>query len=129
VEGFIARARGELPAWKPSPQVAESLRKLPAKFVSISYSDPRPSVKQLMSLAPLLGGVVSNLNQELNFDVGSLPNAQQVTRHLFPNVAVTTDDGNTLRSESLGSLSLPVDVAGLDTYSLFFIFAAFAGAF
>jgi hypothetical protein len=126
VEGFIARSRGELPCWKPAPVVEESLRKLPSKFVGISYTDPRPTFQQLLSLAPLLGGITANLNPSLNFDVGSLPNGQEVTRHLFPNVSVTTDDGATLRHESRGSLSLPLDLGGLDTYGLFFLFGAFA---
>jgi hypothetical protein len=127
VEGYIARAKGDLPAWKPSPAVEESLRQLPAEFISISYSDPRPSVKQLLSIAPLIGGSVASFSPELNFDVSTLPNAQEVTRHLFPNVSVTTDDGKTLRNESRGSVALPFDITGLDTYSLFFIFAAFGG--
>jgi hypothetical protein len=128
VEAFIARARGELPAWKPSPVVQELLRQLPERFVSISYSDPAPTVKQVLSIAPLVGGIVANLNQELGFDVGSLPNTQEVTRHLFPNLAVTTDDGTTLRHESRTSLALPLELSGLDTYVLLFAFGALAGA-
>jgi hypothetical protein len=128
VEGFILRMRGELPAWKAPPEVQEMLTKLPDQFVSISYSDPRPTMKQLLSIAPLLGGLAASLSPELNLDVGSLPNAQEVTRHLFPNVAVTTDDGTTLRHESRGSLTLPLELAGLDSYGFLFLFGALAGA-
>lgn len=123
VEGFIARARGAMPAWKPSPDVAEMLSKLPHEFIGVSYSDPRPTLRQLLSIAPLIGGSVASFVPQLNFDVGSVPNSQEVVRHLFPNVSVTTDDGKVVRSESRGSLELPLEVSGLDAYSLFLLFA------
>jgi hypothetical protein len=129
VEGFILRMRGELPAWKAPPEVEQMLAKMPNKVVSISYSDPRPALKQLLSIAPMLAGLAASFAPQLNFDVGSLPNAQEVTRHLFPNVAVTTDDGTTLRHESRGSLTLPLELAGLDSYGFLFLFGALAGAF
>jgi hypothetical protein len=125
VQAFIQRGKGEAAVWKPSPLVQESLKRLPQEFISISYSDPRPSLRQLMSIAPLIAGAVSSFNPQLNFEVGSLPSTQEVTKHLFPNLSVTSDDGKTLRQDSLDSLALPFDVTGLDTYSLFFLFAAF----
>jgi hypothetical protein len=117
VEGFIARAKGTLPAWKPSPEVEAMLQQMPKEFVSISWSDPRPALKLLFSIAPLAGGAVASFAPQLDFDVSTLPNAQEVTRHLFPNVSVTTDDGKTLRSETRGSLAF--DVTGVDTYTIF----------
>jgi hypothetical protein len=125
VQAFVQRSKGELKAWKPSRDVQESLVKLPKEFISISYTDPRPSLTQLLSIAPLIGGVVSSFNPQLNFEVGTLPSTQEVTKHLFPNVSVTTDDGKTLRQDSRDSLSLPFDVTGLDTYSLFILFTVF----
>jgi hypothetical protein len=125
VEGFIARVKGTLPAWKPSPEVEEALRQMPQEFISISWSDPRPTVSMLFSIAPLIGGAVSSFAPQLNFDVSTLPNTQEVTRRLFPNVSITTDDGKTLRNESRGSLSLPFDVTGLDTYAIFGFLSAF----
>ncbi|HEY7427484.1 MAG TPA: hypothetical protein VH682_24835 [Gemmataceae bacterium] len=125
VQAFVQRSKGQLTVWKPSPLVQESLDKLPGEFLSISYTDPRPSLKQLMSIAPLIGGLVSSFNPQLNFEVGSLPATQEVTKHLFPNLSVTTDDGKTLRQESRDSLSLPFDITGLDTYSLFILFTVF----
>ncbi len=118
VQAFIQRNKGQLAAWKPSEQTKSSLSKLPSEFVSISYSDPRPAVKQLMAIAPIIAGLVTSFNPSLNFDVGSLPATQEVTKHLFPNISVTSDDGKTLRQDSLDSLALPSDIAGLDTYSL-----------
>jgi len=125
VQAFIQRSKGELAVWKPSPVVRESLQQLPKEFISISYTDPRPSLKQLMSIAPLIAGAVSSFTPQLNFDVGSLPATQEVTKHLFPNVSVTSDDGKTLRQDSRDSLALPLDITGLDTYSLFILFSVF----
>src|SRR5207248_38095 len=110
VHGYIARAAGELEVWKPSKRIADTFEKLPKECTSISYSDPRPGLKQILSIAPLIGGAINSFSPETNFDVSSLPNAQEVTRHLFPNVSVTSDDGKVLRLESRASLSLPLDV-------------------
>jgi hypothetical protein len=125
VQAFVQRCKGEAAVWKPSPMVQESLQQLPKEFISISYSDPRPSLRQLMSIAPLIAGAVSSFNPQLNFEVGSLPSTQEVTKHLFPNVSVTSDDGKTLRQDSIDSLALPFDVTGLDTYSLVILFGLF----
>jgi hypothetical protein len=122
VQAFIQRSKGELTIWKPSEQTKSALSKLPSEFVSITYNDPRPAVKQLMAIAPVIAGIVSSLNPSLNFDVGSLPATQEVTKHLFANIAVTSDDGKTLRQDSLDSLALPSVIAGLDSYSLLIAF-------
>jgi hypothetical protein len=128
VQGFVLRELGEMPRWQPSAKVKESLAKLPKEFISVAYSDPRPSIKQLLSIGPLIGAAVNSFNPSIRFEVGSLPNAQEATNPLFPNVAVTTDDGKTIRQESRASLSLPFDVTGIDTYAFFIVlsFARFA---
>ncbi len=128
VQGYILRAKGELTAWKPGQRVTKSLEELPKEFISISYSDPRPSVKEILSIAPLIAGTANSFAPDSKFEVGSLPNAQEATRHLFPNVSVTSDDGKTLRSGNAPSLQLPFDITGLDTYSVF-IFLGFFGRF
>ena len=56
VQGYILRAKGDLAAWKPNQRVRKSLEELPKEFISVSYSDPRPSVKEILSIAPLIGG-------------------------------------------------------------------------
>ena len=128
VQGYILRAKGELTAWKPGPRVKKSLAELPKEFISISYSDPRPSMKQILSIAPLIAGTANSFAPDSKFEVGSLPNAQEATRRLFPNVSVTSDDGKTLRLETRASLQLPFDITGLDTYSVF-IFLGLFGRF
>ena len=125
VQGYILRAKGELTAWKPDQRVQQSLADLPKEFISISYSDPRPTIKEVLSIAPLIAGSVNSFAPDSKFEVGSLPNAQEATRHLFPNVSVTSDDGKTLRLETRASIQLPFDLTGIDTYGIFIFFGAF----
>ena len=123
VKGFVRRSKGEMPAWKPSPQVQASFEKLPREFLSVSYSDPRPSLRQVFSLAPLIAGAVESFNPDLGFEVGSLPNTQEALRHLFPNVSVMTDDGKTVRLEERGSIVMPVELTGIDAYTVIALFS------
>ncbi len=116
IHGFILRSKGELPTWKPGPEVAAALGKLPKEFVAIAVSDPRPTLQQLLSLAPFIGGAVQSFAPESKFDVSSIPNGHEATSHLYPNVTIVSDDGKTLRSETLASLILPFDLVGADTY-------------
>ncbi len=120
VQGYILRATGELPSWKPDAAVRASLEKLPQEFTSISVSDPRPGVKQLLSLAPMIAQAISSAVPDVKLDVGSIPNGHEVCKHLFPNVSIATDDGKVLRYETRASLSMPFDASGIDTYVLGF---------
>jgi hypothetical protein len=123
VQGYVLRSRGEMAVWKPSPQTVASFEKLPREFIAASYSDPRPSLRQVFSLAPLIAAAVESFNPDLGFEVGSLPNTQEALRHLFPNVSVVTDDGKTVRLEDRGSLILSVELTGIDTYTVVVLFA------
>ncbi len=112
VKGHILRDAGELPAYDVQKKLGKYLAPFPKEFVSLSMSDPRPTVKFLLSLTPtamtLLNGVTSQfLPAAPQFDVTLIPHAQEVTRHLFPNISVTTDDGKKVRLESRSSLGLP----------------------
>jgi hypothetical protein len=73
-------------------------------------------------MAPAIVSLLDNLNPDLNLDVASLPASQEMTRHLFPNLAVTTDDGKVIRLDSHASLVLPFDLAGLDPFTIFLAF-------
>jgi hypothetical protein len=115
VQGFVLRANGELPAWKPDGPTREAFEKLPKEFTTVSVSDPRPTIKQVLALAPLVGAAVDSSLPGANFDVGLLPNGHEATRHLFPNVSVVTTDKDTLRLESRASLALPLDLGNTDT--------------
>jgi hypothetical protein len=116
VQGFVLRSNGEVPAWKAPPEVEASLAKMPKDFLAVSVSDPRPTLRQVLSLVPLISGSYRAFMPETKFDVGALPNGHQATRHLFPNVMVTHDDGTTLRIQSRSSLQLPFDLVGVDSY-------------
>jgi hypothetical protein len=65
-----------------------------------------------------LNSGVFNNGAEGGFDVGLIPNAQEATRHLFPNVEVVSLNGNTLRLETRASLALPLDLGNSDTLFL-----------
>jgi hypothetical protein len=123
IQGWVSRTKGDMKSWKPTPEVAETFKSLPRDAISISYSDPRPALKQLLSIAPMIAALIDSQNQDIDLDVGSIPNAQELTRHLFPNVSVATDDGKTVRLESRASLSLPLDLGGIDTYGLLIFFS------
>jgi hypothetical protein len=123
VQGFVRRANGELPTWKPDERTEASLAKLPKEFVSVSVTDPRPTVRQVLSIGPLIAGLVKSFTPDLKLDVGSVPNTHEATRHLFPNVSVVTVKDNMLRVESRSSLDLPIDLSGIDTYGIFAILA------
>jgi hypothetical protein len=122
VQSYVLRADGQLPAWKPDAHTREALAKLPQEFVSISVADPRPMVKQLLALAPLIGAGVNSALPDSKFDVGLIPNGHEATRHLFPNVAVGTVDDHALRLETRASLALPLELSNSDAVVLGFAF-------
>lgn len=112
IQGFVLRNNKDgLPAWKASPNLTKRLEAFPKEFVSIAVSDPRPGLKFLFSIAPtavsLLNSVTAQFAPGAQFDVSLIPNALEATRHLFPNITVTTDDGKKLRIETRASLMLP----------------------
>ncbi len=123
VQGFILRATGALPAWKPEPKVLEALARLPKEFTFFSVSDPRPTIKQILAIVPLAIGVAGAFpgGTEPSFDIGTLPNAHLAVKHLFPNTMTWTDDGTRIRIDSRGSLELPVGFTGLDTYGILLV--------
>ncbi len=129
VQGYVLRATGALPSWKPDAAVQAALAKMPKEMISVSVSDPRPTLKQVLSIAPLVGAAVNGFTKANYIDVGLMPNAQEATHHLFPNVSVSSDDGKVLRLETRASLALPIDVTGLDTYAAVFAVFGFAQLF
>lgn len=109
VHGYILRATDALAVWKPGDTLKKNLDQFPGEYVSVSVSDPRPTVRLLLSLLPTLVAGVNSASQFTGFslDVSLLPNAQEVTQYLFHNVSIATDDGKTLRLETRASLALP----------------------
>ncbi len=123
VQGAILRSGGKYSTWKPSAELkyvlAEVKKNPKARITGIVESDPRPTVKQLMSIAPFIGALINAENPGL-FKVSMLPNAQSITEHLFHNVAVTVDEGDAVRFEAYSSLPIPFDVSGAELFILAF---------
>jgi hypothetical protein len=111
VYGYILRAKGELPTWKADAKLTQALAAFPKEFTSISITDPRPTVQTVLSFLPPAITFANGFTQFApglrTFDVGLVPHAQEATRHLFPNITVTTDDGKKIRSDTRASLALP----------------------
>lgn len=111
IYGYILRNKGDLPTWKADAKLTKALEAFPKEFTSISVSDPRPVVEFLFSILPpaiTLGNGFTQFAPGLRpLDVGLIPHARSATRHLFPNITVTTDDGKKIRAETRASLALP----------------------
>jgi hypothetical protein len=114
IKGFILRQEGELPAWKMDASLTKALAQFPKEFTAIRVSDPRPNVQTVLSATPFVmdkvntfgsvGAQFGFLPNFRPFDLELIPHAQEATRHLFPNVTVSTDDGKRIRSETRSSL-------------------------
>jgi hypothetical protein len=123
-QGLALRLKGDLPAWKPDPATAARLAKLPKDGCVLQYCDPASTAKNLCVLGPLFLGTLDNLSGLRNggenrgdfdpLDVGLIPNGHELSKHLFPNLTVTRDDGKTVRVEVNESLSVPLEVIGLE---------------
>ena len=89
--------------------------------VGIQFCDPRGTAQNLCTVGPLF---LATVGQAFNrndsggdfdpIDVGLIPNSHELSKHLFPNLTVTRDDGKTLRIEVSESLSLPLEFLGLE---------------
>lgn len=111
VQGFVLRMNNEMPGWKASKSLEKTLSNLPTEFTALTISDPRPTLKLILSLAPVgmsaVNGLLANRFPKSQFDVSLIPNSHEATRHLFPNVTIVTDDGSKIRIETRASLMLP----------------------
>ena len=130
VHGLVMRSKGALPRWKPDAATAKRLDGMTAGAVGIQFCDPRSPVQNFCTVGPLLLGTLGQLlarnadGGDFNpIDVGLVPNAHELGKHLFPNLTVTKDDGKTLRVEVNESFSLPLEFLGLEPL-IFFGFAS-----
>jgi hypothetical protein len=124
VQGMILRMKGDLPSWKPDADTLARLAKLPKDGCTLQYCDPTSTVKNLCTLGPLFLGTVSGLGRAFGneggeadyepLDVGLIPNGHELSKHLFPNLTVIRDDGKTIRLEVNESLSVPLEIIGLE---------------
>ena len=134
VQGFVMRQKGKISSLKPSALLQRTMKKHGAdaggKIVGFSQSDPRHIVKQVVSIAPLIGSLMrSNVKSLKDFDIGLIPNAQSLTEKLSPNVGLIVDDGRSLRVESYATLSIPLIATGGDAYILLLFSSGILGFF
>jgi hypothetical protein len=131
VQGFVLRAKGDLERWKPDADTAARLAKLPADGCGIQFCRPQSTAQNLCVVGPLLIGQLALFNRFNNqtesdydpIDVGLIPNGHELSKHLFPNLTVTRDDGKTVRIEVNESFSLPLEFIGLEPVVLFAVIA------
>jgi hypothetical protein len=112
IKGFILRQNGDLPAWKASAELEKVLGQMPEDYTSLAVGDPRPALELLLSLTPTAMNAINAVTRQAmpgapTFDLDLIPHPQEATRHLFPNVTVTTDDGKVIRAETRGALVFP----------------------
>jgi hypothetical protein len=124
VQGVVLRAAGTLEKWKPDAATAGRLAKM-GPGCGLQFCAPKSSVGNLCCIGPLFVSIfgASRAFQEPAetdfdpFDVGLIPNAHELSRHLFPNLTVTRDDGKTVRVEVSESLSLPLEAVGAEPFA------------
>jgi hypothetical protein len=123
VQGFVLRAKGQLESWKPDPDTARRLAKMPADAVGIQYCRPASVVHNLCCIGPLIISAVSRFGPRGNdgdfepLDIGLIPNGHELGKHLFPNLTVTRDDGRTVRIDVNESFSLPLEFIGIEPFA------------
>jgi hypothetical protein len=121
VQGFILRTKGELEKWKPDAATAARLAKMPTDGCGLQFCRPESTVQNLCCVGPLFVGTFALRGRFMEtesdydpFDVGLIPNGHELSKHLFPNLTVTRDDGKTVRIEVNESFSLPGEFIGLE---------------
>jgi hypothetical protein len=115
VHGFILRSKGKLPAWKPDERTQKLLAAIPPGPAAVQYTDPRPTVKLLLSGAQPFAEYLNGIKGFSGiFEPGLLPNPEDVCRPLFPGIHWTHNDGKTIHWESRESLALPLEIVGIE---------------
>ena len=97
----------------------------PRKLLAFSYADPRPSVKLLVGVLPLLSrvfGVAGEGGFFQNFDTTLVPHSQPITETLSHNFSMLTANEQTMRFDVYSTLPMPIDFASFGTL---FAFAGF----
>jgi hypothetical protein len=124
IHGLILRSKGELEKWQPDAATAARLAKMPADGCGLQFCNPKSTVQNLCCVGPLFIGTLG-LRNRFNetesdfdpFDTGLIPNGHELSKHLFPNLTVTRDDGKTVRIEVNESFSLPLEVVGFEAFA------------
>lgn len=121
VRGFIHRAKGKLPVWKPDARTAATLAQMPRDCCVLQVADPRPTLNWLLNGAPIVAGLLTGRDDKEPFiEPGIFPHAGEATKPLFANVMWCRDDGKTMRWESRDSLWLPLEFMGMELIGVYF---------
>ena len=121
IDSFYLRLAGDLDHWQPTAEEREALKLLPERFTSLTYSDPRISMRGLIASAPFVLNMVQTVMQtsrvlapgeSLPISIADIPSAELVTRPLFTNFSVTTSDEHGVHSYSRTSTPAIPFVAG-----------------
>ena len=121
VQGFVARLKGGHRSWKIPANAKDVYAKALStangrRIAGVTISDPRPTTRQLLSIAPVATRLIGSFTGANGIDISVIPNSQMVTDKLVPNVTIVTDDGKTLRYDSHASLPMPLHMGGLELY-------------
>jgi len=130
IQGFVLRHKGDIEKWKPDAATAARLEKMPADAIGIQYCNPKSVVHNLCCIGPLVLTTINRFNRPDSgdfdpIDIGLIPNAHELGKHLFPNLTYTRDDGKTVRIEVNDSFSLPLEFVGFESMA----FAILTGLF
>lgn len=118
IDAFIRRLDGKLDRWTPPADVKAALAEMPAKYTSLTYSDPRDGIRTAIGIVPMMAssfalmsmrapqfpGAPIQQQPESPFSAADLPPAEAVTRPLFPNLSVCTTSDGEIRWTSRTSL-------------------------
>jgi hypothetical protein len=141
VEGYIMRsnpnsngnaaANSTFQTWKPSPLYEEALAKARqrssnVRLLAAGESDPRPAMRDILALAPLIASAVNN-SKPNTFDNWLIPNAQAVVEPMYPNVFVVFDTGDSLRMDGYKSAPFPFDSSISVTFFTGYLYAVLRG--
>lgn len=125
VQGMVLRHAGQLERWQPNAATARRLATMPADAIGLQYCNPKSTVQNLSCIGPLAIGTIGSIrfssreseNQDPP-DIGLVPNGHELSRHLFPNLTYTRDDGKTVRIEVNESFSLPLEFVGFEPFAV-----------
>ncbi|HXD88484.1 MAG TPA: hypothetical protein VN641_18485 [Urbifossiella sp.] len=130
VQGFVLRHQGKLAKWSPDADTAARLANMPSDAIGLQYCNPKSTVQNLCCIGPLVLSALTRFINNRNdgefdpVDVGLIPNGHELSKHLFPNLTYTRDDGKTVRIEVNESFSLPLEFIGFEPFA-----AALSGIF
>lgn len=113
IESFLMRQAGDLPRWEPTAAHQAALNDLPKEFTSLTIIQPSDTYRLLLGFAPMaVGAIEMGLREsrmvprdfQLGISAADFPPNEVVTAPLFPNVMMTSVEGDAFRSYARQSL-------------------------